>query len=182
MTGISEVAGRYAAALFGLADDEKRLDEVAGDLRGLKAILAESADLRRLVKSPVISRADQGRAMEAVLAKAGACRLTRNFVGLVARNRRLFALPAMIEAYLGELAKRRGEVTAQVTAAGELDEGQMKTLTAVLRKVVGSKVTIDLSIDPAVLGGLVVKVGSRLFDSSLRTKLHKLALAMKGVG
>ena len=120
--------------------------------------------------------------MAALLDKAGASDLTRNFVGLVARNRRLFVLPEMIDAYLATLAARRGEVTADVTAAAKLSEGQMTALAEALRKVVGAKVSIDLSVDPALIGGLVVKVGSRLFDSSLRTKLQKLELAMKGVG
>ncbi len=181
MTGISEIANRYAVALFDLADERKRLDEVASDLRDLKAMIQENADLGRLVFSPVISREDQGRAMTAVLEKAGAGVLTCNFVGLVARNRRLFAVVRMIESYLAELAKRRGEVTAQVTAAGELSDDQTKALAESLRKLVGAKVVIDMKVDPAVLGGLVVKVGSRLFDSSLKTKLHKLELAMKGI-
>jgi F-type H+-transporting ATPase subunit delta len=181
VTGISEIADRYAAALFQLADERKQLDEVASDLCDLRAMLADSADLNRLVFSPVISREDQGKAITAVLEKAGAGTLTRNFVGLVARSRRLFALVRMIESYLAELAKRRGEVTAQVTAASELSDDQTKALTEALRKMVGAKVAIDMRVDPGVLGGLVVKVGSRLFDSSLRTKLHKLALAMKGI-
>jgi F-type H+-transporting ATPase subunit delta len=181
-TGVSQIAARYAAALFSLADERKRLDEVAGDLGGLKSMLSESADLRRMVSSPVISREEQGKAMTALLEKAGANELTRNFIGLVTRNRRLFALPGMIAAYLAELAERRGEVTAQVTAASALTGEQMKTVTRALSKVVGREVTIDMKVDPSLLGGLVVKVGSRLFDSSLRTKLQKLELAMKGIG
>ncbi len=181
-TALSAIAGRYAAALFGLADERKRLDEVARDLGELKSMLSESADLRRLVSSPVISREEQGQAMAALLEKAGASGLTRNFIGLVTRNRRLFALPAMIAAYLAELARRRGEVTVQVTAASALTDEQMKTLTQALRQVVGRKVTIDLKVAPALLGGLVVQMESRLFDSSLRSKLQKLARAMKGVG
>jgi len=179
--GVSEVAGRYATALFELADERNQLDQVAADLRGLRDMLRESADLRRLVKSPVLSRADQGDAMNAVLEKAQAGAITRNFVALVAANRRLFALPAMIESYLAMLAARRGEVTAEVTAANPLTEAQAKTLAETLKKLVGAKVAVSLRIDRELLGGLVVKVGSRLFDSSLRTKLRKLELAMKGV-
>lgn len=181
-TGVSEIAARYAAALFALADERNRLDEVAGDLGVLKSMLSESADLRRMVSSPVISREEQGKAMDALLEKAGADQLTRNFIGLVTRNRRLFAVPGMIAAYLAALAERRGEVTAQVTAASALTDEQMKTVTGALKKVVGREVAIDLKVDPSLLGGLVVKVGSRLFDSSLRTKLQKLELAMKGIG
>lgn len=182
VTGISEIADRYAAALFELADERKQLDEVASDLGDLKATIAESADLKRLVASPVFSREEQERAMTAVLDKAGAKELTRNFVALVARNRRLFALPRMIESYLEELARRRGEVTARVTAAHPLSEAQAEALSGALRRLVGAKVAIDMEVDPGVLGGLIVKVGSRLFDSSLRSKLHKLELAMKGIG
>lgn len=180
--GVSEIAGRYATALFELADEKNILDQIAADLRGLKALLAESKDLRRLVRSPILSRADQEKTMEAVLEHAKADRITRNFVALAARNRRLFALPGIIDAYLAMLAERRGEVTAEVTAANPLSDSQQKTLAETLRKLVGAKVAVDLRIDRELLGGLIVKVGSRLFDSSLRTKLRKLELAMKGVG
>ncbi|MGB8275600.1 MAG: F0F1 ATP synthase subunit delta [Alphaproteobacteria bacterium] len=180
--GVSGIAGRYAAALFELADERKRLDEVAADLRDLKAMIAASHDLDRLVRSPVLTRADQAAAMSAVLGKAGASELTRNFISLVARNRRLFALPAMIDGYLTMLAQHRGEVTADVTAAARLSDSQTAALSEALRNVLGAKVAVNLKVDPAIIGGLIVKVGSRLFDSSLRTKLHKLELAMKGIG
>jgi len=180
--GVSEIAGRYATALFELADEKNILDQVAADLRGLKALLAESKDLRRLVRSPILSRADQEKAMAAVLEQANADRITRNFVALAARNRRLFALPGIIDAYLAMLAERRGEVTAEVTAANPLSDSQQKTLAETLRKLVGAKVAVNLRVDRELLGGLIVKMGSRLFDSSLRTKLRKLELAMKGVG
>lgn len=181
-TGVSEIAERYALALFELADERKVLDAVAGDLRALKAMLADSADLQRLIRSPVLSRADQGTAIAALLKRSEANELTRNFVALAAANRRLFALPRMIDAYLGELARQRGEVTAEVTAANELTDAQAKSLTETLKKLVGAKVTVDVKIDPELLGGLIVKLGSKLFDSSLRTKLRKLELAMKGTG
>ena len=179
---MSGLAGRYATALFELADEAKALDAVADDLRALKALLAESESLRRLVRSPVLSRDEQGRAIEAVLSKAGASPLTLKFIGVAAANRRLFALPGMIDAYLAELARRRGEMTAQVTSAHALSDSQTKALVDQLKKAVGAKVTVDVSVDPSLLGGLVVKVGSRMIDSSLRTKLSKLQLAMKGVG
>ena len=179
---MSGLAGRYATALFELADEAKALDAVADDLRALKALLAESDSLRRLVRSPVLSRDEQGRAIEAVLSKAGAAPLTLKFIGVAAANRRLFALPGMIDAYLAELARRRGEMTAQVTSAHALSDSQTKALVDQLKKAVGAKVTVDVSVDPSLLGGLVVKVGSRMIDSSLRTKLSKLQLAMKGVG
>ncbi len=179
---MSEIAGRYATALFELADEKNILDPVADDLRGLKASLADSADLRRLVRSPVLSRVEQEKAMAAILEQAKADAVTRNFVALAARNRRLFALPVIIDAYLAMLARRRGEVTADVTAANPLSESQQKVLSEMLRKLVGSKVAVNLRVDRDLLGGLIVKVGSRLFDSSLRTKLRKLELAMKGIG
>lgn len=181
-TGASELAARYSTALFELADESKALDQVAGDLAALKQILAESADLRRLVRSPVISRADQGRAMAAVLDKAGISDLTRRFVGLVAKNRRLFALSAMIDAFLAELRRRRGEATAHVTAARPLSDAQLKAVTEALRRSAGNKVSVDVTVDPQLLGGMIVRYGSRMIDSSLRTKLNKLQIAMKASG
>lgn len=181
-TGMSGLASRYAKALFELADEAKALDAVADDLRSLKGLIAGSDDLRRLLRSPVLSRDEQGRAIGAVLEKTGASALTRQFAGVVAANRRLFTLPGMINAYLAELANRRGEMTAEVTAATPLSAAQTKALTDQLKKAVGAKVSVDVNVDPTLLGGLVVKVGSRMIDFSLRTKLSKLQLAMKGVG
>lgn len=178
----SGLAGRYASALFELAEDAKQLDAAANELRDLKQVIADSEDLTRLIGSPVYGREEQGKAMAAVLDKAGVSDLTRRFVLVVAHNRRLFALPQMIDAYLAELARRRGEVTARVTAAHDLTKTQQSALTDSLKKVVGSKVQVELDVDPALLGGLVVRVGSRMIDSSLRTKLEKLQFAMKGVG
>lgn len=181
-TGVSELATRYSTALFELADESKALDQVASDLTTLKQILAESADLRRLVHSPVISRADQGRAMAAVLERAGVSDLTKRFVGLVAKSRRLFALPGMIEGYLAELARRRGESTAQVTSARPLSDAQVQAVTDVLRKSVGAKVAVNVTVDPTLIGGMIVRFGSRMVDTSVRTKLDKLQLAMKASG
>lgn len=180
-TGSGGLAARYAAALFELADEKKQLDEVAKDLRELKAMLAESADLRQLIRNPMVSRVEQSRAMKALLDKAGASGLMQRFVGLVAQNRRLFVLPEIIDAYLAELARRRGEASAQVVSAQPLDERQRQAVTEALKRVTGGKVAVDLKVDPSLLGGLVVKVGSRLVDSSLKTKLQRLQLAMKGV-
>ncbi len=181
-TGTATIANRYATALFELADDEKALDPVAEDMRRLKVMVDESDDLRRLVLSPVISRDDQGKAMSALLDKAEVSDLTKKFVGLVALNRRLFALRAMIEAYLAELARRRGEVSADVTSAAALSEGQVASVTEAIKQAVGGKVAVSTHVDPSLLGGLVVRVGSRMVDSSLKTKLQKLELAMKGAG
>ncbi|WP_142849945.1 F0F1 ATP synthase subunit delta [Telmatospirillum sp. J64-1] len=176
------IAERYAAALFELAETQGSLDQIAADLKALKAMLASSADLRRALTSPVISRADQEKAIAALAAKAGFQDLTQRFLGLVAKNRRLSALEGMIRAYLDRLSARRGEVVAQVASATELNESQRTALAASLKKVVGGNVSLDVSVDPALLGGMVVKVGSRMVDSSLRTKLQRLQLAMKGVG
>ncbi len=179
-TGVSGLAGRYATALFDLADQEKVLDQVATDLRTIGGMIDESADLKRLIRSPVLSRDAQGAAMKALLERADLSAMTRNFVGLVARNRRLFALPGMIAGYLQLLAERRGEIRAEVTAAQELSPLQVAVVKDQLKKAVGSKVTVDIRVDPAIIGGLVVKVGSRMVDSSLRSKLQRLQLAMRG--
>ncbi|MAG96440.1 MAG: F0F1 ATP synthase subunit delta [Rhodospirillaceae bacterium] len=179
---ISGLAGRYAAALFELAAAEGTLDEVAADLDGIAALVAESADLERLVRSPVLSREDQGRALAAVLEQAGACELCKRFVGLVARNRRLFALVDMVRAFRVLLAEHRGEVTAQVVSARPLGDGQMAAVKAQLAGLVGQDVSVETSVDEDLIAGLVVKVGSRMIDSSLRTKLRNLEFAMKGVG
>ena len=180
-TGVSGLADRYATALFELADERKALDQVAADLRSLRQLLAESPDLRRLVRSPILSRVEQGKAIVAVAERAGFDGLTRSFLGLVAHNRRLFAVPAMIEAFLRRLAARRGEVTAEVTSAQELTPAQLSAVNEQLRKAVGSKIAVEVKVDKNLLGGLIVKVGSRMVDASLRSKLHRLQLAMKGV-
>jgi F-type H+-transporting ATPase subunit delta len=180
-TGVAGIADRYAAALFDLADEQKALDAVAADLRALEAMLKESADLRRLVMSPVLSRAAQGRAILALAERAGLSPLTRNFLGLVARNRRLFAVPAMVKAFLAQLAARRGEVNAIVTSAHRLSDAQFAALGEQLRKALGGKVNFEVWIDPSLLGGMIVKVGSRMVDASLRSQLHRLQRAMKGV-
>jgi len=181
-TSLSDLAGRYASALLDLADEQKALDQVSGDLQTLRSMIGESEDLRRLLGSPVITRDEQRRAMTALLEKAGVGQLTQRFVLVVVNNRRLFALRAMIEGYLAELARRRGEITAAVTSARTLSDAQQAALLDALRSAVGSKVQLDLKVDPALIGGLVVKVGSRMIDSSLRSKLQRLQLAMKGVG
>jgi len=179
VTGLS---GRYATALFELADNASQLDQVADDLRQISSMMDESNDLIRVVRSPVISRADQSAAMQALLEKIEASQLTRNFIGVVAANRRLFALADIIDDYLMVLAGRRGEMTAEVTSAKALTASQQADLEAALQSSVGGKVFINSTVDPELLGGLVVKIGSRMVDSSLQTKLQHLKLAMRGVG
>ncbi len=181
-TSLSDLAGRYASALLDLADERKALDQVSDDLQTLRSLIAESEDLRRLLGSPIFTGDQQRKAMNALMEKAGIAELTRRFVLVVADNHRLFALPAMIEGYLSELARRRGEITAEVTSARNLSDAQQAALLEALRSAVGGKVQLDLKVDSDLIGGLIVKVGSRMIDSSLRSKLQRLQLAMKGVG
>ncbi len=181
-TGVAGLAQRYATALFELARDSGALDKVDAELKQLGGMIAESAELRRLIRSPVISRAAQGRAVEAVLERAELDPLVRRFVGVVSANRRLFALEAIIAAFHADLARHRGEITAVVSTAQPLTDAQKGALDSALRRAVGSKVLIETKIDPGLLGGLTVKVGSRMFNSSLRSKLQRLQLAMKGAG
>lgn len=176
------IAERYAAALFELAEQQAALDQVAADLKALRNMAAASEDLVRLLRSPVIGRAEQTRAMTALAEKAGFADLTRRFLGLLGKNRRLFALWGIADAYDARLAAKRGEVTAQVFAAAPLTDKQVAALNETLKTAVGGKVAVAVNIDPSLLGGLVVKVGSRMIDNSLRTKLQHLQLAMKGVG
>jgi F-type H+-transporting ATPase subunit delta len=181
-SGVSGLAERYAAALFDLADERHELDTVARDLRELRAMLQDSGDLMRLLRSPVLTRDEQGKAIAAVAEGAGLSPLTRDFLGVVARNRRLFAVPEMIEAYLRNLAERRGEVTAVVTVAQPLNEARQAALTEQLRRAVGARVAVDVRVDPALLGGMIVKVGSRMVDASLSSRLQRLRLAMRAGG
>ena len=180
-TDIGAVADRYAAALFELAEQTAALEKVEADLKELKAMIAESRDLRMMLKSPVIARGRQGSAVFALADKAGWNELTKKFLGLLAKNRRLFALPGVIDAFLARLAAHRGEVTAQVISATALTAAQKKALSAALKKTAGKDVLLDLVVDPQLLGGLVAKVGSRMIDASLKTKLQHLTLALKGV-
>lgn len=173
------IAGRYASALFDLALEESGLEAVETDLATLKAAIDGSTDLQRALKSPLVSRDALGAAMAAILEKAGVGTLTRNFVGLLARNRRLFALRDVITAFTAMLADHRGEVRAEARAAVALDEDQIRRLRTEIEAAVGKAVKLETRVDPDLLGGLVVKVGSRMIDSSLRTKLNRLRTAMK---
>ncbi|HWA68977.1 MAG TPA: F0F1 ATP synthase subunit delta [Rhizomicrobium sp.] len=174
------LAGRYANALFELAQDSRALDAVSADLSSLRKALETSPDLARLVRSPVFSAADQARALKAVLAKMGAGALTTKFVLLLASKRRLFALTGIIRGYESLVAKSRGETQAEVASARPLSGAEVKELTAALKSSLGKEPRLHTKVDPTLLGGLVVKVGSRMIDSSLRTKLDGLRAAMKG--
>lgn len=178
---LASMAGRYAAALFELAKEERQLPRVEADIKAFQGMLDSSEDLRRLVRSPVISGEDQAKALAAVLAKAGISGLTANFFRLIARNRRLFAAADMLRGFRALLARERGEVTADVASAHPLSNDQMNQLKDTLRISVGKDVLINTRVDPNLLGGLVVKVGSKMIDSSLRTKLDNLKVAMKGI-
>jgi F-type H+-transporting ATPase subunit delta len=179
---MASMAGRYAAALFELAKEQKQLDQVARDVAAFLAMLEVSADLVRLVRSPVISAQAQARALEAILAKAGISGFTGNFLKLIVRNRRLFAVADMLKAFQSLLARERGEVSADVASAHPLSPEQMQVLSDSLKTSIGKNVQIRTRVDPNLLGGLIVKVGSKMIDSSLRTKLNNLKVAMKGIG
>lgn len=178
--GATGLAARYAAALFDLAEEQGKLERVAEDLGRLGGLLEESSDLRHLIRSPVMTREDQHDGLDAVMAKADIGPLARNFVGLTARNRRLAEIPDMIAAFRAKLAVRAGEVTADVASAKPLSKPQADALVNELKKALGAKVVLRATVDPALLGGLVVKIGSRMIDSSLRTRLNRLRTAMKG--
>lgn len=177
MAGLS---GRYATALFDLAADNKALNTIAGSLAALSQALRESADLMTLTTSPVIDRTAAAAGIHAAAKQLGLDPLTINFLGVLAKNRRLAALPAIIADFNKLAAAQRGEVTAQVTSAHPLSEDQVVALKAKLRAGLGADAALDLRVDPEILGGLIVRTGSRLIDSSLRTKLDTLATAMKG--
>jgi F-type H+-transporting ATPase subunit delta len=178
----SGVAGRYATALFELALEQQALDQVAVDLDRFNEALDAFDDLLRLVKSPVFSAEEQGRALAAILKELKIEGLTRNFLLLAAKNRRLFATPDMIRAFRAMLARHRGEMSATVTAAAKLTESQVTALRQALKAALGKEIMLDERVDAGLLGGLVVKVGSRMVDTSLRTKLNSLKVAMKEVG
>jgi F-type H+-transporting ATPase subunit delta len=178
----SSVAERYAKALFELASDAGSFGPVEQDLDRFTALLTESSDLARLVRSPVFSADEQLRAVSAVLDRAEIGGLVGNFIKVAAANRRLFAVPGMISAFKRLAARQRGEVSAEVTSASALTEAQAADLRAALKATLGKDVTLVPQVDPALIGGLIVKVGSRMIDGSLRTKLNSLKLAMKEVG
>jgi F-type H+-transporting ATPase subunit delta len=176
------VAERYANALFDLARETGALDASEADLKRFAALLEESADLNRLVRSPVFSADEQLRAIAAVLDRAGIDGLVGNLIKVAAKNRRLFAVPDMIKAFGRLLARHRGEVSAEVTSAEPLSEAHLGNLKAALKASLGKDVALLTHVDPTLIGGLIVKVGSRMVDGSLKTKLNSLKLAMKEVG
>ena len=177
---VSGLAGRYATAVFELALEERALDGVAEDVSRLKALLQGSPDLARLIRSPMFSRAEQAKGMEAILSKAGASPLTRRLVLLLARKGRLFALADVIRDFEALHARHKGEIAAEVTSARALTGEETRELTRVLKEKLGREPKLQVKVDPALLGGLVVRLGSRMIDSSLRAKLNGLRAAMRG--
>jgi F-type H+-transporting ATPase subunit delta len=180
--GMSGLAGRYAGALFDLAKERGLVEDTVADLLSLSRAYDGSTDLQRLVRSPVAGREEQSRAMVVLTEKLEFTRLTRNFIGLLATNRRLFALRLIIDYYVALRAKERGEMAAEVVSAAELTSSQKLTLEENLKRAMGRNFTIAFQTDATLLGGLVVKLGSLMVDHSLRSKLQHMQLIMKGVG
>ena len=178
-TNITGVGGRYGQALFDLASDSDQISAVENDLRALKSMRAESQDLRRLLDSPAFSAQDRSRALNAVAERAGFSPMTRKFIGLLAANRRTAALPAVIDTYIRLSAERRGVVAAEVVTATPLTDTQAQGVRAALRQALGRDPEITTRVDPAILGGLRVRVGSRLFDASLKSRLDQLKFALQ---
>jgi F-type H+-transporting ATPase subunit delta len=176
------MAGRYATALFELALDEKSVDAVRGDLEKFQALVDANPDLSRLVRSPVFTADEQAKALAAVLEKVGIGGLAAKFLSFVASNRRLFAVRDMVKAYRLLVARHKGEISAEVTVAEDLASRHRDTLTAALKSVTGKNVDLAVKVDPAIIGGLIVKLGSRMVDTSLRTKLNAIKHAMKEAG
>ncbi|MEO1689170.1 MAG: F0F1 ATP synthase subunit delta [Pseudomonadota bacterium] len=178
----SSIAGRYATALFELADDAGALDAVEADLAAVASALEGSDDLRRVVSSPLYSRDDAGAALAAIAQAMNLSPLTRNVIALMAQKRRLFALDALCSAFARMMAERRGEVTAEVASAQALSDAQRESLSQALKDSVGRDVKLETTVDETLIGGLIVKVGSKLIDTSIRSKLASLQNAMREVG
>jgi F-type H+-transporting ATPase subunit delta len=176
----ASLGGRYATALFELARDAKAIPAVESSLNVVRDAIAQSADFKALTTSPLISRTDAGKGIAAAAKALKLDDTTTKFLGVLAQNRRLAELPAIIRAFRGLAASYRGETTAEVLSAHPLDAKQVDALKQQLRTRIGRDVTVDLSVDPSLLGGLVVKIGSQMIDSSIKTRLNSLAHAMKG--
>jgi F-type H+-transporting ATPase subunit delta len=176
----ASLAGRYASALFDLARDQRQIDSVSRSLDGLNQALLDSKEFAELVASPLVSRDEAGKAFAGLAPQLGVDPVTANFLGVLARNGRKNELRAVIRAFRRLAAEHRGETTAEVVTARPLNDDQIHALKAQLRTRAGRDVAIDASVDPNILGGIVVKLGSQQIDASIRTKLNRLALAMKG--
>jgi F-type H+-transporting ATPase subunit delta len=180
-SSLAGFVGRYVTALYELAEEAGRVDAVAEDLKKVKLLIDGSADLSRLISSPAINIEDQNKAITAILIKAGAENLVVQFIGVVASNGRLFALPQIIDSFLSDLATRRGEVSAEVVSAVSLDNKLQAEVEKAVSGVAGSnKVSLSMRVDESLIGGLIVRIGSRMIDTSIKTKLNRLEMAMKG--
>ena len=179
---VAGVSGRYATALFGLTSDNGAVDAVADDLASLDQAIIDSADLQSLIRNPLMGREDQIKGIVAIADKAGFSGLTRNFLGLAACNRRLFFLPQMIRDFAKLVSAARGEVNAEVASAAPLSDAQLASVNDALAEVEGQDVKLSSVVDESLLAGLVIKVGSRMIDNSLRTKIQNLKVTMKEVG
>jgi F-type H+-transporting ATPase subunit delta len=177
---VSGVPGRYASALFELASEQKSVPATAASLTAFQSAVEESDDLKRLMQSPVFKAEDQLAAIEAIASKGKMAGIALNFLRVMAQNRRLAAVPAAIQSFNSLVARSKGEVTAEVTSAEALSAKQVADLKTALKAAIGSDVVLTSKVDPAILGGLIVKVGSRMMDNSLRTKLNSLKVTMKG--
>ncbi|PCD77005.1 F0F1 ATP synthase subunit delta [Pseudothioclava arenosa] len=176
------IAGRYATAIFELAREGKALAALEKDVDALVAALGESPELRDLISSPLYSREDQGKAIGAVVAKMGLSASLANGLSLMAQKRRLFALPQLLKALADAIAEEKGEVTADVTSASALSQEQADKLAAALAKQSGKSVKLNIAVDEDLIGGMIVKLGSRMIDTSVKSKLASLRNAMKEVG
>ncbi len=176
----ASLGGRYATALFELAQEARTIDAVEASLAKVRAAIDQSDDIKALTTSPVVARDAAGKAVLSTADELGVDPTTKNFLGVLAANRRLGELPAIIRAFRQLAARHRGEVTAEVTSAHALTDDQVVELKQQLRQRVGRDVSVDLIVDPSLLGGLVVRIGSQMIDSSIRTRLNALASAMKG--
>jgi F-type H+-transporting ATPase subunit delta len=176
---VSGMAGRYATALFELALEEKATDKVRADLDAFDKAIEENTDLQRLVRSPVFGADEQLKALSAILGKAGITGIAANFLRVITTNRRLFAVRDVIRGFRALVAKHKGEVSADVTVAEKLSDKNLSALKGALNSVTGKDVDLNVKVDPAIIGGLVVKLGSRMIDTSLRTKLNSIKYAMK---
>lgn len=179
---IAGVSGRYATALFGLAQEGGVTDDVAGDLGGLSDAIEQSDDLKNLIRNPLMGREDQTKGIVAVAEKFGFNALTRQFLGLVASKRRLYFLPQMIRDFSSLVSAARGEINAEVASATPLSADKLSLVEQTLTQTVGKDVKLRATVDESLLGGIVIKVGSRMIDNSLRTKIQNLKVAMKEVG
>jgi len=179
---VVHIAQPYATALYDLAQQQGQLATVEADLIAISGLVGESPDFARFLRSPVIAGDDKAQAMDAILAKANASPIVANFIKVVARNGRLFTLPVIITTFRALAAKARGEVSAEVTSATPLSHDQVANLAETLKAKIGKTVTLTQFVDPSLIGGLIVKVGSQMIDSSLKTKLTAMKIAMKEVG